>query len=142
MIGWMQTLAVMAVASLSFVLSCASGDCTSMGCGPALTIQLSEPLAGEGAYEIVGVMDGREVRCAYDAAEVYPASSRDCDGLSIGFDASSALVAIESPQVSHLVLSLVKNGSVMANKTFAPEYSFEELNGPGCGACPSARVSF
>jgi hypothetical protein len=112
-----------------------------MGCSSAFTITLSTPIGGPGAYKITGAMDDIAIRCAYDSSGVYPGTIRDCDKLFIGFDGSGSLEAIESPRVSRLSLAISRDGDVIASKTFAPKYSFKELNGPGCGTCAFAHDS-
>ena len=52
--------------------------------------------------------------------------------------AAGALVSIESPRVARLSLTIARDGVVVASKAFVPKYSYEELNGPGCGTCASA----
>lgn len=109
-----------------------------MGCGPAFTIRLDEPLGEPGSYQIAAVAEDGEHRCEYDVPLVPENLARDCGALYLGFDASGALAVIESPRVARLSLTIVRDGVVVASKAFAPKYSFEELNGPGCGTCASA----
>src|SRR5688572_11681608 len=100
----MRVILVLASASLSGLLSCASSDCTSMGCDSALKISLMQPVGGPGEYAITGTMDGVEIQCTYDASTVQPGSSRDCGQLFIDFDASGSLTSISAPQVEQLSL--------------------------------------
>ena len=79
-----------------------------------------------------------EYRCE-DAVPVAPENlARDGGALYLGFDAAGALVSIESPRVARLSLTIARDGVVVASKAFVPKYSYEELNGPGCGTCASA----
>jgi hypothetical protein len=110
-----------------------------MGCGPAFTIRFDEPLRAAGSYEIVGVSEGGESRCHYELPVAQANLARDCGNLYLGFDASGALASIEStPRVRSLAVSIARDGVTVAARTFSPDYSFEELNGPGCGTCASA----
>jgi len=110
-----------------------------MGCGAAFTIRMTEPLGEPGSYEIVATSDAGESRCTYALPLV--SGAWDCGDLFVGFDGAGALAVIHSPRVRRLVVTITRDGVVVASKAFSPEYSFKELNGPGCGTCPFASDS-
>lgn len=113
-----------------------------MGCGPAFTIRMNEPLGEPGSYEVLAVSESGEIRCEYQSPLPQPISTRDCGSLRLWFDAAGALTSVVSDRlIGRLALSISRDGVVVAEKTFSPEYSFDELNGPGCGTCASASDS-
>lgn len=110
-----------------------------MGCGPAYIILVDEPLDEAGSYEFVAVSEDDESRCSYEVPAAPGTLPRDCGDLHLGFSEAGALRSIVSQErIRRLAVTISLNGVVVVEEAFSPEYSSIELNGPGCGSCPSA----
>lgn len=127
---------------LAGALLCAAGctyDCTSMGCGPAHTILVDEPLDEVGSYEFVAVTGGWREPMLVEVPAAPGTLPRDCGDLHLGFSEAGALRSIVSQEsIRRLAVTISLNGVVVVEEAFSPRYSSIELNGPGCGSCRSA----
>jgi hypothetical protein len=115
-----------------------------MGCGPALAIELTVPLAAKGAYRFDIVADDARVTCS--GGTLVDAGAQGCEG-AFGWletEASGALTVVYvdlHPRPRSVTVTLFKDDTPIVVETFEPDYDGREINGAGCGKCYQATVS-
>jgi hypothetical protein len=126
--------------ALALIVSCDSAPCTEEGCGPALHIAFSEPIGAPGTYDWVIGRDDRVERCqvVLDGVTVPSSRGRECGEFVIAVNGEGKLAFVTGPETAELSLSLLRDGVILGEAVFTPDYADVEINGPGCGSCPSA----
>src|SRR5690606_24533378 len=124
--------------------------CTEIGCSPGLLIGLDRPLEQPGRYTVVVLADGQAMSCT---TRLCRSSAPDGCDASLSTSATGAMsrhgrseaaprnlaeVGING-QYESVAVSIELDGDLLAEAAFSPEYRDVELNGPGCGTCPTAQ---
>jgi hypothetical protein len=128
--------------------------CTTIGCVDGFAVEFT-PNAGwpAGDYEFALVLDGDTTTCTgalplpacgTSALTCTPASDRIMiseSGCALAADAHGfAGFQINPPNPTAVNLTISRDGSVLVEQSWNPEYQTSQPNGPGCApTCTSAR---
>jgi hypothetical protein len=146
----LEALSTYLVCLLAFACrSEGSRVCTAAGCLPGVTLEFSEPLTTPGAYHVKVYADGRAAECRLSV----PATTSDsCTGaLSVAPFAKNPMTRLPlsdfagisvTGRYGSIALSVRREGRLLVQGSAIPRYVGHEINGPGCGTCPGAKLVF
>jgi hypothetical protein len=162
-VGGVLLIAVALAAGLAVVVTAGGCRlyCTLIGWteGLAVTIRPDAPRFAEGVYRVEVVADGEaimaEVSVEGEVAQCSEPPGYAChveravtDGRTLrldlwmdpGADAELALSYAGGGGPAVAVVRVLRDGVVIGEETFEPQYTREEINGPGCGVATRATA--
>lgn len=121
---------------------------------PGATFVFAKTLASKGVYSVRLDGDGKLVECTVNLSTDSPRSSAgQCDDTtaewsggsrSLGDTSSAQETFFEviwwAGQPKKVSIEVYRDGIEVLSRTIEPVYEAEEINGPGCGTCPTARA--
>lgn len=121
--------------------------CTGIGCLPGVSVEFSEPFTTPGAYHVEVNADGRAAECRLNV----PATIADrCAGaLDVAPFAKNPMTRLPLSDFAgisvtghyrSIAVSVRREGRLLVQGSAIPRYVGREINGPGCGTCPGAKV--
>ncbi len=148
--NWNKFTGLLAVAALA--MGCETIEtkaCTLIGCESGLTVALQAATWPSGSWRVEAKV-GDETRSCTVTIPLPSDGQAVCAGaLRLGTSGSALVAAQQSLSSVHLpdtptavTLTVLRDGSVLASKTFSPSYTSSEPNGPGCGpTCTQANAA-
>jgi hypothetical protein len=122
-------LALVPVAALGPLLSGCGLGCTAVGYPEGFHLRLVRPAWEPAEYRFEGQSDGVPFSCALDLDHV-----ATCLPETVSLDTpwgSDRLVFSDDPK--HVEVTVLRNGEVLGEGSFRPDYRRDEPNGEGCG---------
>lgn len=135
------TIATLGALLLSTTCTACGSSCTEIGCLEAATVNFSRPLGQSGAYVVDVSADGTHMKCSIGQSSPRSASCDDPRAY-VFIDSGGALTGVSvDGRIQSLAVTVLRDGTQVADGTFQPAYRGVELNGPGCGTCSQATAT-
>lgn len=115
----------------------ACDDCADMGCIQTVTVRPEVPIAGDGAYDVTFVGDGKTYHCTLTLPSSVPAKCSNSRAYVQHDEHTIAWLSLDG-DFDQLSVTVTRDDAPVADQTFTVKYEGQELNGSGCGECPSA----
>jgi hypothetical protein len=139
MIRLVSRLAVTTVAAVAGIaLAACSSSCADAGCVQAVTITLERPLSDPGSYEVDFVADGVTMSCTLTVPSTKPSRCTNSRAFVSQEEGRGIVFLSMDGKFESLSVTVLRDGSTLAEQTYSVAYQGVELNGPGCGTCPAA----
>jgi hypothetical protein len=129
--------ASLGTASLGAVSGCGP-SCGDIACIEAVTVRPDVILSEAGNYEVDFVADGVATSCTVKVPSTVPAKCTNQRAYVAQPDGHGITFVSLDGEYSSLQVTMLRDGTSIADQTYAPKYDGAELDGPGCGTCPAA----
>jgi hypothetical protein len=115
-------------------------SCSDIGCIQNLTITPDGTVDDSGKYEARFDADGEAITCTLTVPSTTPPKCTDSHAYVYQNDGRVRFLSLDGDYKT-VSVTLLHEGTVIADESFAPEYTDDELNGSGCGTCLAASAT-